>query len=265
MVELRRTQRRRDARVVLAEGPHVVAEGLDAGWPLLTCLYTAAWAAGTDGAALLQRISASMVSRSDCDWDACGILAVVDEAVLQRATSTKTPQGIVGVFGPRPRRSAPPAVYPRLYLALDRLQDPGNVGALIRSAVAFGGEGTAVLCARDGADPYGAKAVRASAGAVFWADVVEVASLEASVGLWKAKGVRWWALVPHGGAPVGRCVPATGPIGILIGQEGSGLSRALMALGEPVSISMCGPVESLNAAVAGAIALFSVAQCIATT
>jgi TrmH family RNA methyltransferase len=128
-------------------------------------------------------------------------------------------------------------------LALWRVRDPGNVGTLLRCADAFG----ASLALSDGcADPLGPKALRASAGAIFRVPLRPFDDLEG----------RRIALVARGGRTLGE-LDLTGPTTFLLGAEREGLPADLVAQSDEVaSIDLPGDAESLNVAVAGAIALY---------
>ena len=173
----------------------------------------------------------------------------LSDAELEELSDTETPQGVLLVC-------AEPEPLPRLrpnvpVLALDGIQDPGNVGTLIRAAVAFGVPDVLVL---DGTvDPYNAKAVRASAGAIFraslrrarWSDVVAEVS---------ARGPLLVADMA-GGDPAG-ARPGSGWT-LVVGGEGAGpRPEARAAATALVGIPMAGGVESLNAGVAGSILLY---------
>ena len=251
---------RRAAHLVLAEGPHLLVEGLQAGWDLVTCLYTPDWADGEGNARLLVRARGQACPVAPAGWPRPGLVAAVSDRVMMRMASTDTPQGVLSVFAVRP---VAPEVAGGSVLVLDRLQDPGNVGALARTALAFCGPDLRLLCDRLGADPYGPKVLRASAGAVFRLGITESADLPGEVARLGQAGVHFWALVPDGGQPLSRELVRPGPFGLIVGNEGAGIAPDLQALGTPVSIPVRGPVESLNAAVAGAIALFALTQWMA--
>lgn len=138
------------------------------------------------------------------------------------------------------------------------LQDPGNLGTLIRSAEALGAE--AVLLTEGTVDPWNGKALRASAGSVFrmpllrWTDTLR--------GELRTCGIRLLAAVPAGedtliAADTNLC----GGCAFVVGNEGSGLSPAMLALcDDRITLPMPGPTESLNAAVAGSLLLYEAAR-----
>lgn len=141
------------------------------------------------------------------------------------------------------------------------LQDPGNLGTILRSAEAFGsagvvlGEGTVSL--------FNSKVIRGSAGSVFRLPVVTAKAgggLEGVSQKLRAQSVRLLATSSHKGTPLNEA-KLTGPVGILVGSEGAGLPRGLMALvDETVVIPHSERVESLNAGVAGSIVLYEAAR-----
>ena len=141
------------------------------------------------------------------------------------------------------------------------LQDPGNLGTILRSAEAFGSAGTVI---GDGTvSPFNSKAVRASAGSIFRHPVVMAKSeggVEAMLAKLRAQNVRLLATSSHKGSSLDQAV-LTGPVAILIGSEGSGLPRNLLAqVDEMVAIPHSPQVESLNAGVAGSIVLYEASR-----
>ena len=144
-------------------------------------------------------------------------------------------------------------------LALAGLQDPGNLGTILRSAEAFGSAG--IILGEGTVSPLNAKAVRASAGSIFRLPVVAAAAgLEDVVTRLRSKSVRPLATSSHKGTPVDQA-DLTGPIAVFIGSEGSGLARGLVTqMDEVVAIPHTPQVESLNAGVAGSIILYEAAR-----
>ncbi|MGD0758527.1 MAG: RNA methyltransferase [Candidatus Sulfotelmatobacter sp.] len=144
-------------------------------------------------------------------------------------------------------------------VALAGLQDPGNLGTIIRSAEAFGSAG--IILGEGTVSPLNAKAVRASAGSIFRLPAVAAAAgLEEVVTRLRTKSVRLIATSSHKGTPLDQA-DLTGPIAVFIGSEGSGLARGLMTqMDEVVAIPHTAQVESLNAGVAGSIILYEAAR-----
>jgi TrmH family RNA methyltransferase len=141
------------------------------------------------------------------------------------------------------------------------LQDPGNLGTILRSAEAFGSAG-AVL-GEGTVSPFNSKVIRASAGSVFRFPVIVAKSaggLEAISAKLREHGVRLIATSSHKGTALDEA-KLSGPAAIFVGSEGTGLSRTLIAqMDETVAIPHTAQVESLNAGVAGSIVLYEAAR-----
>jgi RNA methyltransferase, TrmH family len=146
-------------------------------------------------------------------------------------------------------------------VALASLQDPGNLGTIIRSAEAFGSAG--IILGEGTVSPLNAKAVRASAGSIFRLPVVAAPTatgLEDVIVRLRAQNVRLIATSSHKGTPLDQA-NLTGPIAVFIGSEGTGLARGLIPkMDEVVAIPHTPQVESLNAGVAGSIILYEAAR-----
>ncbi|MEP6678064.1 MAG: RNA methyltransferase [Betaproteobacteria bacterium] len=142
----------------------------------------------------------------------------------------------------------------RFSLLLDDLQDPGNVGTILRTAAAAGVD--QVILSRHCAFAWSPKVLRAAQGAHFLTTVAEDVDLRAWVADFRAGGGRVMALDPHAGASLFDA-GITFPLALAIGNEGAGLSTALLdAADSRVTIPMPGGMESLNAGAASAVALF---------
>ncbi|MBQ2159239.1 MAG: RNA methyltransferase [Oscillospiraceae bacterium] len=149
--------------------------------------------------------------------------------------------------------SAPDMYKIRRVLALEELQDPGNVGTVLRTADAFGVD--LVVLLEGCADLYAPKTVRASMGAVFRQAAVRM-NAEAFVSFCREKNLPLWGAALTDTARDLRSLPLD-PAAVLIGSEGHGLSRELLrACDGEIIIPMSGEAESLNAAVAAAIVMW---------
>ena len=144
------------------------------------------------------------------------------------------------------------------------LQDPGNLGTILRSAEAFGSAG--VILSEGTVSPFNSKVVRASAGSVFRLSMVHVSSdtagakLEGAAEKLRAQGVRLIATSSHKGTALDQA-DLKAPAAIFFGNEGSGLTRDLMArMDEVIAIPHAPQVESLNAGVAASIVLYEAAR-----
>ncbi|MDW7966498.1 MAG: RNA methyltransferase [Thermoanaerobaculum sp.] len=168
--------------------------------------------------------------------------------LLQSLAPTQHSQGILAIYA-IPRWGPPKGP---VVLYLDRLQDPANVGALVRVAAALGAG--CVVCSPGCANPFSPKAIRASAGAsLFFPVLTHYSLLELRRDL--GPGFRLCAAATSGGTPLPQW---RGPLPsvLVLGNEGQGLDPALEALvDERVTIPLCNRVESLNVSVAGGILL----------
>ena len=142
-------------------------------------------------------------------------------------------------------------------LAIAGVQDPGNLGTILRSAEAF--EAGGVLLGESTVSPFNPKAVRASAGSVFRLPLVRIAFAEVLDQL-RECGLRLIATSSHKGIPLPEA-KLNGPLAIFVGNEGAGLPRELLGkMDETVAIPHSSKVESLNAGVAASIVLYEIAR-----
>jgi len=176
--------------------------------------------------------------------------------VFQSCVETQTPQGIAALLVP-PVGTVDAMLrgVPLILIAVG-LQDPGNLGTLVRSAEAFGATG--VMTTPGTVSVWNQKAMRASAGSVFR---VPVASADAAaMEVLEQQGVRLLASLKDDATAIEE-VALTGPVAILIGNEGAGLSEDWVRMAdERVTIPCPGWVESLNAAVAGSLLLYEASR-----
>jgi RNA methyltransferase, TrmH family len=167
----------------------------------------------------------------------------------------RTPSGIVAL-AERPRGTFEALFQeaPSLVLIAVDVQDPGNVGAVVRACEAACATGV-IFCGAC-ADPFGWKALRGSMGSAFRLPVAERTDAIEAIGLVRARRLRTIAAVPGGGEPLFE-VEAKGPVAFVLGGEGSGLHPDVVAAADArVSIPMRRPVESLNVAVAAALLVY---------
>jgi TrmH family RNA methyltransferase len=144
-----------------------------------------------------------------------------------------------------------------LFVVAAGLQDPGNLGTILRSAEAFGAAG--VFLTEGTVSPYNSKVLRGSAGSIFRLPFLQISSAEL-IPLLRARGVRLLATSSHQGTPLTR-ISWTLPIAIFIGNEGAGLSGELTRqMDETLAIPQTSQVESLNAGVAASIVLYEAAR-----
>ncbi len=188
---------------------------------------------------------------------------LVSDSLFDGIVPSETPQGVAALV--RMKEFSIEDVIERLQVGpvvvLVGLQDPGNLGTIIRSAEAFGSAG--VVLGEGTVSPFNSKVIRASAGSLFRLPVVLAKAAgaveEVSSKLRKAS-VRLIATSSHKGTPIDQA-QLTGSCAVFIGSEGSGLPRGLMAqVDELVAIPHSQQVESLNAGVAGSVVLYEAAR-----
>lgn len=180
---------------------------------------------------------------------------LVEDHVADKLADVGTHQGVFGVFR-TPVHTLEEVRPGGRYLALERVQDPGNVGTLLRSAAAFGFDG--VLLSKGCAAPFAPKTLRASMGAAGRLPVAPVQDLPQALQQLRARGVVCLAAALYHSRPLDEA-PQSYPDGLcaVIGSEGQGLTdAAVQACDMAVRIPMTDLVESLNAGVAGSVLLW---------
>lgn len=178
---------------------------------------------------------------------------MVSENVLKVLSDTKTPQGIVALIKLEQKQVCVPAGN---FLVLDNIQDPGNMGAILRSALGAGFNDVYLL---EGVSITNPKVLRASMGAVFGLNLYQISATKLESML-KQANLKVFACDMNG-QDVFKFVPPPQKFGMVVGNEGNGISDKLRSLcSGTVSVSMQGGLESLNAAVAASIVMFSVAN-----
>jgi TrmH family RNA methyltransferase len=255
IASLRRLSGRRKARLeagrFVIEGPVPIAELLAAGADLDE-LYVDLdqWAQVDDRSPLRSVVR---------DADASGVpVWGLTSSVFASVSDTATPQGVLAlaIRSVAPVRSVADLDGPVLVLV--DISDPGNAGTLVRAAEAAGCAG--VVFAGSSTDPFGPKAVRAAAGSIVRLPVSEDTEVSTVLDELRSAGRTLVATVVDGGAAP-EATDLSVPVAILIGSEAHGLSsEVIAACSATITIPMQSAVESINAAVAGAVVLFEVAR-----
>lgn len=184
---------------------------------------------------------------------------VLPDALFKSMVPSEAPQGVAALVKLRTFSGA--QLLDRAgdgpLVAVAGLQDPGNLGTIMRSAEAFGAAG--VFLVEGTVSPYNSKVLRGSAGSIFRLPFVQVASAEL-ISLLRARGIRLLATSSHKGTPLAEANWAL-PLAIFIGNEGAGLPREIVhQMDETLVIPQAEPVESLNAGVAASIVLYEAAR-----
>ena len=175
--------------------------------------------------------------------------------VAEKLAGTSSSQDVFALFETPSTDPAPLLAEARRLLALEGVQDPGNVGTLLRSAAAFGFDG--VILSEGCAAPYAPKTLRASMGAAVQLPVIEAGAMPPVIGELRRKGIECLAAALYRSQPLGDAKAGPGGVCVVIGSEGQGLTEAtIAACDRTVRIPMTGRVESLNAGIAGSILLW---------
>ena len=190
------------------------------------------------------------------DLEARGAEVVLaDDAVFEALSPVRTPSGIVAIARRAPVAPADICGAGGFILAAVDVQDPGNLGSLLRAAEA-GGESGVLVCGAS-ANPFSWKAVRGSMGSVLRLPVAIGPPITAALTSLQEFELHTIAAAPRGGVAPDQAT-WTGNIGLLLGGEGPGLPASVIAAcDERVTIPMSAPVESLNVAVAGALLVYA--------
>ena len=179
-------------------------------------------------------------------------LVEVPASLMQSVSSMRTPQGVL--FSLRLPQEGALRVQPGMLL-LDRIQDPGNLGTILRTADAFD---LPVLLTNGCADPFSEKTVRASMGAAVRIPVIETGAMPQAIALLREKGITCLAAALYQSQPLSAAKAGyPGGVCVVIGSEGQGLTdETIAACNSTVRIPMTDRVESLNAGIAGSILLW---------
>jgi TrmH family RNA methyltransferase len=259
----RRVRAGDERHLVFIEGVRLVEDALGAGSHFETVAYTSALEGSERGLALIDSLQ-QVACRG----------AHVSRQVMEHIADTQSPQGVAALVS-RPQFDLAEALEdsPQLVVIADRLQDPGNLGSIIRTAEAAGATG--VVTTRDTVDPFNHKALRASMGAALRLPIVTDARRPE---IKRACGERKIKLIASkpGPARAKRVIEdaaraetvfeytdidMTAPLALVLGREASGVSGGAAALANTfIYIPMAEGVESLNVAAAAAILLYEAAR-----
>jgi len=227
-------QRRKSGQVML-DGTHLLQALLASGGQPQQLVVTQSGLEDAEIASLLRQLPKVPVT-------------CFDAALFSEISELKTPTGILALIE---QPQAATAIVPSHFcLLLEDIQDPGNLGSMIRTAAAAGCD--AVFLSRECADAWSPKVLRGGMGGHFVLNIHESSDL---TGVAEAFSGQVFAASLQASRSLYEC-DLRGPVAFAIGNEGAGLSEALQQATHPVVIPMSGKVESLNAAAAAAVCLF---------
>ena len=248
---------------VFLEGPRLIEDALGASAHFESVAFTTEFEATERGAVLVDRLQ-----RVPCRG------ALVSKQVMEAIADTKSPQGVAAIVS-RPYFELDDlfARRPDLLVIADELQDPGNLGTIIRTAEAAGADG--LITTRYTVDAFNDKAIRASMGSALRLPLVTNAERGDVVSRCRENKLRMIGSVPemacdelalvgksrHDQATIYTEIDLTGPIAIIVGREAAGIStEAAMQADEFAHIPMAEGVDSLNVAAAAAVLLYEAAR-----
>jgi TrmH family RNA methyltransferase len=256
-----------EGEAIGVEGPKLVEDALRAGLQAEALLVSEAGEASD-----LERILRA-AGESEAGIPRSRVMRTTDK-LFASVAGTETPQGVAALFLQpawefddvmRGAAAADGGLRgdAALVVVLAAVQDPGNVGTIVRSAQAFGATG--VVTTRGSADPWSPKALRASAGSGLRFPVLRGMAIPVLLAQLRVAGVKIVAARSHSPAGRGAAADAVAdlrePVAIFIGNEGAGLAREIENVADArISIPMRDGVESLNAGVAASVVLYEAAQ-----
>lgn len=227
--KLHNRKERTKAGTFLIEGFHLIEEAIKSNWDVLEII-------------LQEDVSLPA-------WKCDAPTVEVAENVFQHISQTKTPQGIAAVV----RMKNSHEINGDLYLLLDRIQDPGNLGTIIRTADAAGFD--AVMLGEGTVDLYNDKVIRATQGSLFHIPIIQE-SLPTEINKLKQEGFRIWASALTNSKDFHTLKP-TSKVALILGNEGAGIEGTILELAdEIVKIPIYGKAESLNVSIAAGILMY---------
>jgi len=226
------------------EGFKLIEEALRSGMKLRAVVFSAA------GAQRAERLLPQLGAHTEA--------VAVSDKVFASLVDTETPQGVAALVAVKEHDLAAMLAVPDALLVVAvGLQDPGNLGTIIRSAEAFRAAG--LVLGEKTVSRFNGKVIRASAGSVFRLPMATTTT-EKLIPTLRQSGIRMVATSSHKGDAIDQA-PLTGAVALFIGNEGAGLPREVMAqMDGLVTIPQSDKVESLNAGVAASILMYEAAR-----
>lgn len=238
--KLHRSKERKKQKLLFLEGNNLIVSSIKTGYAISYVFCTVKWRERHQQ--LWQKIIDQKI-----------VVNLVSEEVLASISTTISPDGIIAIAQKQPQEM-PKIEEMTLGLVLERLQDPGNLGTIIRTSVATGVDG--LWLSQNSVDFENPKVLRASVGEWFRLPMRTTSELETIILQAKQKGIQTIATVPHSKQTYWD-LDLTKPSLLLIGNEGGGLSEQIQSLADwQVQIPLANQVESLNAAIATSLILY---------
>ena len=210
--KLHQSKYRRSQQQFLLEGSHLIQEAIATRYPLVAACATPEWQAR------YPQLWSQLQAHSERQ-------ELVSVEVMNAIATTATPDGVIAIASQQPQVSFP-TVTPQLGIVLENLQDPGNLGTLIRTAAAVGSDG--LWLSDNSVDLTHPKVLRASAGQWFRIYKQVLLDLPMQLSTWKDRGCQVLATAADGTIPYWE-IDFTRPTVLLLGNEGNGLSVAMLS------------------------------------
>lgn len=227
--KLQKRKERNDTGTFLVEGHHLVEEAINSSWTIKEVI-------AEEGVPLPE-------------WSGDYPLVLVSDNVFEHLSQTKTPQGIAAVV----EMKKEPVHYGGRLLLLDAIQDPGNLGTIIRTADAAGMDG--IILGEGTVDLYNDKVIRATQGSIFHIPI-RLTDLKEEIAALKEDNFAIWATALEGAVDYQEAVPAE-KVAIILGNEGAGVKREYIAEADKIiKIPIYGKAESLNVSIAAGILMY---------
>lgn len=232
---------RRKSGLFIAEGLRLCRDAANSGADIRCFMFTAAAAAKYEDDFAFISSSAKRTEE-------------ISEALMKKLSDTETPQGFMCLIGADMNGTLTGLQAGAKYIGLENIQDPSNLGTILRTAEALGADG--VILSSDCCDIFSPKVVRGSMGAVFRLPYMISPDLIGTLAKARDNGIACYGSTPHDAVDIEKTDFSGGGI-MLIGNEGNGLRRETLELcTKRVMIKMKGRAESLNASAAAAILMY---------
>jgi TrmH family RNA methyltransferase len=245
--KLYRKRQRKDQGKYILEGYRIIDEALQSRAEIDTLYITPEFAITQKGKGLLARIEPDKV-------------VFLEERLLNKLADTATPQGIIAIAIEQDYKLEDLFGNSGLILVLDRLQDPGNMGTIIRTAVAAGADG--IITLKGSVDIYNLKVLRATMGAIFNIPIITNMEFAEFKEIIRGKGKEFLLVsTDTSGERYYTEYEYNKPVILVVGNEANGIRKEILKLSNLViKIPIIGQIDSLNAAVAAGIVIYKILE-----